>query len=97
MSAAFYDLFEIEASGALYIRMVATAIDPNNMYRILPVDDNDDIPPIAWPKEVQLSPVPDWPKTVAPLQKRLADDEQRKKAQSNEDTDILERIRKGRR
>jgi hypothetical protein len=58
------------------------------MYRILPVDDNDDIPPIAWPKEVQLSPVPDWPKTVAQLQKRRADEKKKKKAQNNEDAEI---------
>lgn len=74
-----YDLFDIKASGALYVRKVATAIDPN-MYRILPVNDNGDIPPITWPKEVHLSPVPDWNKKVAEYQKKLAAKRKDKKA-----------------
>jgi hypothetical protein len=78
-----YDLFDIKASGALYVRKVATAIDPN-MYRILPVDDNNDIPPITWPKEVRLSPVPDWKKRVAEFKKKHA--AKRKETKADGDT-----------
>ncbi|VEU43371.1 unnamed protein product [Pseudo-nitzschia multistriata] len=61
-----YDLNNIRVSGALYVRKVARAIDPN-MYTILPVDRPDQIPPISWPAEVEIGPVPDWEKTKAEL------------------------------
>lgn len=77
-----YDLYDIKFSGALYVRKVSTAIDPN-IYRILPVDDNEDIPPIGWPKEVKLSPVPDWKKTVAKYKKDH--DAKRKEEKTHDD------------
>jgi hypothetical protein len=52
-----YDLNNIRLSGALYVRKVARAIDPN-MYKILPVDLPQQIPPISWPSDVRMSPVP---------------------------------------
>jgi hypothetical protein len=58
-----YDLGSIRESGALFVRKVAHAIDPN-MYKLLPVDKPEDIPPILWPVEIKLSPVPNWTKTV---------------------------------
>jgi hypothetical protein len=64
-----YDLENIQRSGALYIRKVATAID-HNLFNILPVDDPEDIPPISWPKEAKISPVPDWEKTVWMMKKK---------------------------
>jgi len=44
-------------------------IDPN-IYRILPVEEPQQIPPISWPNDVQISPVPDWAKTIAQMQKQ---------------------------
>lgn len=61
-----YDLLNIRDSGALYIRKVATSIDAN-IYAILPVDQPADIPPIGWPNEVKLSPVPNWEKKLAAM------------------------------
>ena len=93
-----YDLNNIRISGALFIRKVATMIDPN-MYRILPVDDPEDIPPISWPKEVQLSPVPDWEKTVTEykklaqekLDKQKADQKKKEEGSSeDEEEEILD-------
>ena len=69
-SISTYDLYNIRVSGALYIRKVARAIDPN-MYTILPVDRPDQIPPISWPSDIEISPVPNWKKTVAKLRKQL--------------------------
>mmetsp|Transcript_4024 Transcript_4024/g.8668 ORF Transcript_4024/g.8668 Transcript_4024/m.8668 type:complete len:572 (-) Transcript_4024:2728-4443(-) len=66
-----YDLYNIRVSGALYIRKVARAIDPN-MYTILPVDRPEQIPPISWPSDVKISSVPNWKNTVAKLRKQLA-------------------------
>lgn len=56
-------------SGALYARKVARMIDPN-MYTILPVDSPKEIPPISWPNDVRLSPVPDWERTLAQIRKQ---------------------------
>jgi len=56
-----YDLNNIRLSGALYVRKVARAIDPN-MYKILPVDLPQQIPPISWPSDVRMSPVPHFGK-----------------------------------
>lgn len=64
-----YDLNDIRLSGALYIRKVAQVIDPN-MYNILPVELPDLIPPISWPKEVKISPLPDWEKKLAEYRKK---------------------------
>jgi hypothetical protein len=63
-----YDLDNIQRSGALFIRKVATAID-HNLFKLLPVDDPEEIPPISWPKEVKISPVPDWEKKLAEMKK----------------------------
>eukprot|EP00934_Nitzschia_sp_Nitz4_P009176 Nitzschia sp. Nitz4//scaffold438_size7339//211//1869//NITZ4_009158-RA/size7339-processed-gene-0.0-mRNA-1//1//CDS//3329551856//9166//frame0 len=64
-----YDLNNIRESGALYIRKVATSLDPN-MYRILPVDHPSSIPPILWPLDVKVSPVPtDWNKKIREMKK----------------------------
>jgi hypothetical protein len=65
-------------SGALYIRKVAQVIDPN-LYRILPVEEPHQIPPISWPKDVQISEVPDWAKQIAQLRKQAADKLKEKK------------------
>jgi len=64
-----YDLNNIRLSGALFVRKVAQMIDPN-IYRILPVEEPQQIPPISWPNDVQISPVPDWAKTIAQMQKQ---------------------------
>ena len=40
------------------------------MYIILPVDGPEQIPPISWPSDVQISPVPDWAKTMAQFRKK---------------------------
>jgi len=58
-------------SGALYIRKVAQSIDPN-MYKILPVDLPHQIPPISWPSDIKISPVPDWEKKLAEYRKQAA-------------------------
>ena len=71
-SISTYDLNNIRLSGALYVRKVAQAIDPN-MYIILPVDRPEQIPPISWPSDVKIGPVPDWEKTVAQLRKKAAE------------------------
>ena len=73
-----YDLNDIRLSGALYIRKVAQVIDPN-LYRILPVEEPQQIPPISWPKDVQISPVPDWAKQITQLRKQAADKLKEKK------------------
>ena len=65
-------------SGALYIRKVAQVIDPN-LYRILPVEEPQQIPPISWPKDVQISTVPDWAKQITQLRKQAADKLKEKK------------------
>lgn len=49
-----YDLGQIKRSGALFIRKVSRDID-DNIFRILPVVSNKDIPEIDWPNEVKLS------------------------------------------
>lgn len=64
-----YDLNNIRLSGALFVRKVAQAIDPN-IYRILPVDEPHQIPPISWPNDVQVSPVPDWSNRLDQLRKQ---------------------------
>ena len=63
-----YDLKTIRSLGALYIRKVSQRIDPN-LYNLLPVNRQDEIPPIGWPAEVQVSPVPNWEKTLAELRR----------------------------
>jgi hypothetical protein len=54
-----YDLASIKDSGALFIRKVAEEID-SNIFKILPVNDRDEIPHIEWPKEVKVSEKIDW-------------------------------------
>ncbi len=71
-----YDLLNIRESGALFVRKVATAID-HNLFEILPVDRPEDIPPIGWPREVDLSPKPNWQKKMAAMKENYL-----KKAQS---------------
>ena len=73
-----YDLNNIRLSGALYIRKVARVIDPN-MYSILPVDLPNLIPPISWPSDVKISPVPDWEKTLAQYRKQAATEKKESK------------------
>jgi hypothetical protein len=83
-------LENIRQSGALFIRKVAYVIDPN-LHRILPVDDPGQIPPIGWPKEVKLSPVPDWEKKLAELKKRKQQEleqKQKKDATNNEKSTV---------
>jgi hypothetical protein len=64
------------------VRKVAKVIDPN-MYKILPVDDPIQIPPIEWPKEVQISAVPDWEKMLAMYKSRAKN--KRKEENSDEE------------
>lgn len=64
-----YDLANIRLSGALYVRKVATSIDPN-IFALLPADRPEDIPLIGWPKELKVSPVPDWEKKLAAMKKQ---------------------------
>jgi hypothetical protein len=78
-----YDLDNIRRSGALFIRKVATAIDPN-LFKLLPVDDPEEIPPISWPKEVKISPAPGWEKTLAPMKKEYEAKEAAKAAKEHE-------------
>lgn len=87
-----YDLDNIRLSGALFIRKVSTAIDPN-LFRILPVDSPDDIPRIGWPKELKMSPVPDWEKKVAEMKRRHEEEEKKKKAEQQIDEDGVEKDR----
>ena len=54
-----YDLANIRASGALFVRKISTAIDPN-MVRIFPVSSSEDIPDIDWPDEVLIADKPRW-------------------------------------
>jgi hypothetical protein len=63
-----YDLASIIDSGALFIRKVSVAIDPN-LVALLPVSNTSQLPYIEWPKEVQLSPVPNWPKKLEEYRK----------------------------
>ncbi|KAG7368088.1 core-2/I-branching enzyme [Nitzschia inconspicua] len=79
-----YDLNNIRESGALFVRKVASAIDLN-MYKVLPVDDARQIPPIEWPKEVKVSPVPNWEKILA-MYKRKAESKQTKELSKAEET-----------
>uniref|UniRef100_A0A7S1D026 Uncharacterized protein n=1 Tax=Cyclophora tenuis TaxID=216820 RepID=A0A7S1D026_CYCTE len=61
-----YDLASIKASGALFVRKVSVHVDPNIVH-LLPVSSIDDLPSIGWPKEVRISEVPDWEKTLQEL------------------------------
>jgi hypothetical protein len=40
------------------------------MYHILPVDEPEQIPWIGWPKEVEVTDVPDWEATLAKYKTR---------------------------
>ena len=73
-----YDLAAIRDSGALFIRKVATAIDPN-LFRMLPVPLPEEIPRISWPNEVKIIDKPDWPKKLAELKQKYQ--EKKKKEQ----------------
>lgn len=77
-----YDLANIRQSGALFIRKVATGVD-HNLFLILPVERPRNIPPIAWPREVQLSPVPNWKKKLAAMKEQYL-----KEKQANEATNV---------
>mmetsp|Transcript_27406 Transcript_27406/g.54830 ORF Transcript_27406/g.54830 Transcript_27406/m.54830 type:complete len:368 (+) Transcript_27406:3-1106(+) len=62
-----YDLANIKASGALYVRKVSALVEPS-LTRVLPVDDLFRLPDIGWPENaVTLTEVPDWEKTKAKL------------------------------
>ena len=78
-----YDLRAIRSLGALYIRKVSQRID-SNLYNLLPVNHQDEIPPIGWPAEVQVSPVPNWEKTLAELRRQY---EEKKKQEHKQDTE----------
>ena len=55
-----YDLADIRASGALFLRKVSRQVDPN-LHHLLPVETSHQIPNIQWPPGgVQASLVPDW-------------------------------------
>lgn len=77
-----YDLSNIKTSGALYIRKVSSVLDPN-LFRLLPVEDPEAIPDISWPKEVKVSPVPDWEKTVAEMKEKYLKKQQAKNKEAN--------------
>ena len=78
-----YDLGAIRESGSLYIRKVATSID-HNLFKILPVDEPEEIPSISWPQEVKISPVPDWGKKLAEFRRRIAAEKERTEAEEGE-------------
>ena len=61
-----YDLANIRASGALFVRKISSAIDAN-LLPLLPVKRREDIPPIQWPLEVSITPKPDWSEKVRQL------------------------------
>jgi Core-2/I-Branching enzyme len=78
-----YDLESLHESGALYIRKVSQWMDPN-LYKILPVEHADDIPPIGWPKnEIKLSPVPDWEKTIQQLKEQYYKKKKKQEEEAN--------------
>ena len=54
------DLTFVKDSGAFFIQKVAKKVDFKNMFKILPVNDRDEIPHIEWPKEVEVSEKIDW-------------------------------------
>lgn len=54
-----YDLGSIRASGALFVRKISKFVEPN-MIRLLPVDNEDEIPKIFWPEEVNITEKVDW-------------------------------------
>lgn len=53
----------------MYVRKVASSID-HNLFEILPVDDPEEIPSISWPKEVEISPAPDWEEKLTELKRK---------------------------
>jgi hypothetical protein len=68
-----YDLGNIRASGVLFVRKVSSLMD-DNMARLLPVDETEDIPDIRWPKrEIALLEKPDWSKKIEEWKRRTAD------------------------
>ncbi|KAL3941277.1 MAG: hypothetical protein SGARI_000657 [Bacillariaceae sp.] len=73
-----YDLANIRDSGALFVRKVANVID-YNLYHLLPVDKPEQIPRIGWPKEVELSDVPDWEATLQKYKTRALHKQQLEK------------------
>ena len=75
-----YDLANIRASGALFVRKISRSIDPN-MIRLLPVDSRQDIPEIQWPEEVLLTEKPNWKEKVREAY------EAAKQAESEEEAD----------
>jgi hypothetical protein len=77
-----YDLESIQESGALYVRKVSHFMD-SNLYKILPVEHADDIPPIGWPKEIKLSPVPDWEKTIQQLKEKYYKKKKQEQEEAN--------------
>jgi len=46
-----YDLHDVKASGALFVRKVSPQVD-ENVLRLLPVDAHADIPDLAWPQQL---------------------------------------------
>jgi Core-2/I-Branching enzyme len=74
-----YDLANIRMHGAFFIRKVATAIDPN-LFRILPVNSPEEIPRIEWPREVAISPLPDWEKKLATMKEKYVKEKEQKAA-----------------
>lgn len=49
-----YDLLDIKASRAAFVRKTSPEVDPN-LYAILPVEDHALIPPITWPSHAALT------------------------------------------
>lgn len=83
-----YDLADIKASGALYIRKVSVEVDPN-LVNLLPVSDADELPEIAWPKEVRISDVPDWSKKLKQLRESMdEEEEEEEEEEQEEETDV---------
>lgn len=81
-----YDLHEIKASGALYIRKVSERID-SNMPRLLPVDVPEQIPDISWPEEVAVIQKPDWGKKLKEMKKKYATEQAKQQRHQHEDFD----------
>ena len=66
-----YDLANIRASGALFVRKISAAVDPN-MQRLLPVNHPDEIPVIQWPNHVSISEKPDWEEKIRGVKQSIA-------------------------
>jgi len=82
-----YDLAHIRDSGALFIRKVSSHVD-DNLLRLLPVDEPEEIPWITWPThEITLAAKPDWKSKLSSLQQH-ADELKGSEAAPDDDEEL---------